>query len=276
MTAKIEGASSMPARTLEEALVSPVFIRRLTVGLLVFVALLIVANLLLIVAFPNILPGAVKDLIDVDTEGNGATWVNSTLFMTVALSIWLVAALAYVKKQAMATSRRTLLGWLVISAVFVYLSIDDAAQLHEAVARNTGKMLAFLHVTDSTILSVSPFLWIPLLGIPGVVIMLWMLRFFYTHIWNVRAARNMLVIGALLLLSNPLTELPESQINAANGLQPLPVLQQTNHDAWVQLKLLTITQEATEFAAPVFFIAGFLLVGQSILKRDQESRQQSV
>lgn len=264
----------MPARTLEEALVSPVFIRRLTVGLLVFVALLMVANLLLIVAFPNILPGAVKDLIDVDTEGNGATWVNSTLFMAVALSIWLVAALAYVKKQAMAASRRTLLGWLVISAVFVYLSIDDAAQLHEAVARNTGKILDFLHVTDSTILSFSPFLWIPLLGIPGIVIMLWMLRFFYIHIWNVRAARNMLVIGALLLLSNPLTELPESRINAANGLQPLPVLQQTNHDAWVQLKLLTITQEATEFAAPVFFIAGFLLMGQSILKRDQESRQQ--
>jgi len=70
-----------------------------------------------------------KILFDITREANLPTWFSSTQAVVVGLIAWV-----YARQRKGLTSRQSATGWYVIAAFFIYLGIDDAAQLHERVA----------------------------------------------------------------------------------------------------------------------------------------------
>lgn len=61
----------------------------------------------------------------VDEEGNIPAWYSASLFL---LCSFLLATTAAAERQRQS---RYAVGWLILSLVFVYLSLDESAQLHE-------------------------------------------------------------------------------------------------------------------------------------------------
>jgi uncharacterized protein DUF6064 len=64
-------------------------------------------------------------LVWVDEEGNIPAWYSASLFL---LCSFLLATIASAERQRQS---RHSVGWLILSLVFVYLSLDESAQLHE-------------------------------------------------------------------------------------------------------------------------------------------------
>jgi len=68
---------------------------------------------------------SVTRLAWVDEEGNIPAWYSASMLL---LCAFLLAAIASAERQHQS---RYAVGWLILSLVFVYLSLDESAQLHE-------------------------------------------------------------------------------------------------------------------------------------------------
>jgi hypothetical protein len=68
---------------------------------------------------------SVTRLVWLDEEGNIPAWYSASLFL---LCSFLLATIASAERQRQS---RHSVGWLILSLVFVYLSLDESAQLHE-------------------------------------------------------------------------------------------------------------------------------------------------
>ncbi len=64
-------------------------------------------------------------LFNLNNEGNAPSWYSS---MTLALCAGLLAAIGLDKRQK---HSRYAAHWLVLAAIFIYLSLDEAAEIHE-------------------------------------------------------------------------------------------------------------------------------------------------
>jgi hypothetical protein len=66
------------------------------------------------------------DLFSVDVEGNVTTWFSAALLLAIGLVALAIAAEQ--RRQQQACWRRH---WIALGLIFVYLSVDEAARLHE-------------------------------------------------------------------------------------------------------------------------------------------------
>lgn len=253
--------------TLEGSLLNWRFTKRLTSVLIAVVMVVILSDLVFVILLPNS-PRVLNFEFDVDQEANLATWVNTTLDLMAGLSAflmgWVVLHYSDAKRK-----RWIALGWVLIGLIFVYLSADDASTLHEWLS---GSMITVLGAVglDKSNMSATVYwnIWIFVLGIPGLIAAFLMLRFLYLNIWKIRRARWLVIIGFVLLVSNPLTELAESQVVVVDDAEIVPTmetLQVENPAAWRWFKVFNLIQEATEMLAVVFFLAGFLCAGEALL-----------
>ena len=78
--------------------------------------------------------GMLLKQFDLEAEGNVQTWVSSTLLVGAALVAALTAGLARLRRDGGA------LQWSFIALVFVFLSLDEAAQLHEKTNLMLGRV----------------------------------------------------------------------------------------------------------------------------------------
>lgn len=96
----------------------------------------------------------VRDLFDVGTEANVATWWNTLLLLAIAASAILVAALLP------ASARRARRSWGFVAVVATAFSIDEAAGIHEQAAP-LGRWVA-----DRLGWELPTYAWV----VPGVVV----------------------------------------------------------------------------------------------------------
>jgi hypothetical protein len=80
--------------------------------------------------FPLLLP-----LFDVDGEGNLPSWLSSALLLVAALLLWGIAV------QARVAGDRWHRHWAILALAVGYLSLDEAAQVHERLLIPVGALL---------------------------------------------------------------------------------------------------------------------------------------
>jgi hypothetical protein len=256
-----------PTQSLESAIFNRILIRRLLWTLTGLMVLLIIAHVVLNIVLYDGTPGSISRAVDVDAEGNLATWFDSTLDMLAGFGAFALAWLVH--QQPDISSRRSrVLGWILVGCVLFYLGVDDASSLHEAIAGAVGNMVSRTDLSNSPLEQVKWQLWIVVLGIPGIVILALVWRFFYRNIWHLRRPRWFVSIAVALLLLNPFQEVVEGRALSSAGYDAppgYPVLYQEDRDTWLLLSLLTTAQEAGEILSVIFFLGAFLYIGESLL-----------
>jgi hypothetical protein len=260
-------------QSLEATLVGSKFIKRLTFALSLLVVLLCLAHLVFIVFIPDS-PPFFQFQLNVDLEGNWATWFNSTLNLIAGSAALLIAWLNTVRKE-----RYTMIGWLLAAAIFIYLSMDDAAGIHDWLSNTVALGIDWLGITTPIIQEYKHRMWMVVLGVPGLIASLVMLRFIAHDVWGTPRARWLIIAGFLLLVSNPLTEVAETAIIGSAGYETFPgleVIKSEHYGAWQQLQWVTVLQEATEMLAMVLFTAGFLYAGQALIFNAQNAPMPSM
>jgi hypothetical protein len=71
--------------------------------------------------------GPIQRLTNVTREDSIASWFSVTQTAFVALTVWLVCAIAWLRGD----SRWTVAGWTVLGLFFTYMSFDDGSAFHE-------------------------------------------------------------------------------------------------------------------------------------------------
>lgn len=194
-------------------------------------AALLAIELILEALFAAPLPSyTVQMWFDLNGEANIPSWFSSTqLFAVAALAAY--AALAECAAWRAPLSRS---GWWLASAIFLYLSLDEAAQLHEAVGEQVSK-----HVTIGA-LQENVYYWLPAF-LPAIVFGgLYLAVFLWSRF---RSRPRLLLLAALGLacwLLVPLSELLDGVTRLSRGWR---------HVAWGFEELLEMV------GATYFFVA---------------------
>ncbi len=97
-------------------------IRKLFLLLLIIILLLLIMNF-----FPHSLSVTISNRFDLDAEANIPTWFSTILLFCVSLTSLIIYRFRY--KFKIDTSMHTF--WLVLGSVYCFLSLDEAARLHE-------------------------------------------------------------------------------------------------------------------------------------------------
>ncbi|MBB5376851.1 hypothetical protein HNQ07_002315 [Deinococcus metalli] len=163
-------------------------------------------------------------------EGNMPTYYSSFLLAMAAAIAWVIAR---TKRQVNDRFQRA---WLAISAVFVYLSVDEVAQIHERVATGVRRIVA-----DSAVLH---YAWVA----PYALVVLAVIVTFVPFLLHLprRTAGGMILAGALYVLG-------------AMGLEVFEgVLDFEGHFFSVAMAALVTIEESLEMCSVVLFI-GVLL-----------------
>ena len=134
--------------------------------------------------------GALRRLTNIAREDGLASWFASTQALLVGLTAWVF--LLATRARASAVWRRR--GWLLVTALFIYMAIDDGAQIHE----RAGAAFRILYMPD--VASVFPsFTWqllfVPVFGVLGLLVAV----FLWRELANGRS--RVLIVVALLLFA---------------------------------------------------------------------------
>ena len=158
------------------------------------VPLLAAAALILIqavVAAINLSPLAdhytVRVLFDVNGEATLVAWLSSAVLLVIAGG----AGLAAVADRAAGISRRLWLGWALVGILFVGLSADEAAGLHELIGEKAHRVLDVEGLP-------SLYTWVLVVAPLGLVAAILMIRWFVVGI-GLRSATGKLGTAAVLL-----------------------------------------------------------------------------
>lgn len=137
---------------------------------------------LTIYVFNFAIPKPFQQLFDLTLEANLPTWFSSTQLLVVGIVAMIVSRQRYALGL-----KRAALAWMVISAFFAYMGIDDASQIHERVATGVSQLakqseadFGLLH----TFIQFPSYYWqvifLPVFGSIG----LFMLVFLYKELGN--------------------------------------------------------------------------------------------
>jgi hypothetical protein len=125
--------------------------------------------------------------VNVNREANLPTWYSTLLL---AASSGLIALIASVHRQK---RNRFVRRWALLSIVFLYLSLDEAAALHEYLTdplRELFNVTGYLH-----------FAWV-LVGIPFALVIVVL---YWQFVWALpKATRNRLILAAVVYLGGAL------------------------------------------------------------------------
>lgn len=172
---------------------SPQQARKLLLWLLGIEVLFAAAHLLTQFPDPVISHRIPQQLFDVSGEVSIPTWFSSTQLFVVAV-VFFIAAKQNRRRQRVPSTFLSILG-----LGFLFLSVDEAAAIHEKV---TGVAREF---DASWIMFTGDHgAWIALYSVLGVVI-LWMLRHYIAAVWrHYRREAAIFAIGAVVLLMGAL------------------------------------------------------------------------
>ena len=222
-----------------QSLVSP---KRVTLILALVVLFLSIAGIVSIFAAyfqchrGDFNAGPFVKLFDLKREGNIPTFFSAS---TLLLCSALLAIIAFAKKKEDAPYR---LHWKALSVIFLSLSLDEAAELHEMTIKPLRSALnasGFLHYT-----------WVILGIVFSLIVVLAYLRFLADL---PRKTRNLfLVAGALFIGAALGMEMISGYYFSSYGSQPLPLSPLCNFR--LNLAKLWAVEELLEMLGIVVFI----------------------
>lgn len=238
-------------------------IRNITRFLVFVMGVTLALHFLLVVIFPNS-PEFIRHQFNVGDEGNWATWFNGTLALIAGIAAVMVGLLRTHKQLYI--SRWVVLSWMGIGAVFALISIDDQLALHDKLR---PELRAFLGRTIENFPDqIGFYAWYVVLGVPAAMVAIFMLRFLYKHAWRFVKARNLIIIGFILLASNPITEVLEdlpSKLIQDPSVSTYDELAKKYPEVVVWDNFFMMLQEFTEMMGLILVASAFLHVGQGIL-----------
>ena len=221
------------------ALVSP---KRVTLILALVVLFLSIAGIVSnFVAYfqchrGNLNAGPFVKLFDLNREGNIPTFFSAS---TLLLCSALLAIIAFAKKKEDAPYR---LHWKALSVIFLFLSLDEASQLHEKTIKPLRSALnasGFLHYT-----------WVILGIVFSLIVLLAYLRFLADL---PRKSRNLFLVAGALVIGGALgMEMISGYYFSSYGSQPLPLSRLCNFR--LNLAKLSTVEELLEMLGIVVFI----------------------
>ena len=150
---------------------------------------------------------AVGELLDVNTEGTLVVWLSSTLLIGIAG----LAAFAGMAERERAAMPRIWIGWLVVAGLFVLLSADETASIHELVGELVSRVLdvSFLPSLYTWVLVVAPL---------GLVIVVWMIHWFASVVGLRTPTGRLLMIAFGMWLMVPLLEAVDPSLGGPRWL----------------------------------------------------------
>ena len=209
--------------------------RSIALGLSIAAAFLIVASLggqlIKYVGGHDTVYGLVT-LFNVDEEGNAPAWFSSSMLLVSAFLLALIGKLA--RSSASPDARY----WTLLATVFLFMAVDEAAELHEMLARPTREILGF---QPSGLLFFS---WV----IPGMAIAAAVGLYFIRFLLRLPPeTRRLFITAAALYLGGALgIELIGSNYHHIHGGENLTY------------SLIATVEEAMEMAGVIVFIHAML------------------
>ncbi len=185
----------------------PPAIRQVIFGLAAIAALLTLLSLAALLYHFEIDPGpdhrTLKRLFSLDDEGGLQSWYQSSTLLACAVLLGVIAA------RERAARSRFVRHWWVLAAVFVYLSLDEAATIHELTmwrlqdALGAGGLLYFTWIVPAAALIavLGVLMWRFLASLPRRILML----FGVAGSLYVGGAMGLEAIGGLYFDLNDLT-----------------------------------------------------------------------
>lgn len=171
---------------------------------------------------------SVAALVDVNGEANLTAWLSSAILLAIAVA----AAVAAVADRATGTSRRRWLGWALIAALFVLLSVDETAGLHELTGEEAHRLL------DSAALP-SLYTWVLVVAPVGMVAAFAMARWFAKTIGLSSATGRLAIAAILMWLAVPALEALDPTLGGP--------------------ALLSVVEESLETAGEALMLAGVVV-----------------
>jgi hypothetical protein len=146
-------------------------------------------------------------LFDVGQERSIPTWFETIQFLLCSI---LLAVIAAAKKQR---SDRYILHWSVLSVIFIYLSADESASIHEAIGQLSEHLLH--NTTGFTPSGAISFFWV----VPGAVFVLIVLVAYLRFLAHLpRSTRRLfLFAGAVFVLGALGIEMLSAQVSSSSG-----------------------------------------------------------
>lgn len=254
--------------SLEAAIFSKRFITLSISTLVILLGLLAVADVVFVIVWPQSWL-FIRFQVDVDNEGNWATWFSSTIDLLAGVVAFIIAWL--INRRAHSSVNNDAIGWMISGGVFIYLGMDDAAQIHEHTAGFFNRVIDWAKFYLPFVERLRWYIWIPALGIPGAIVLIAICKFLYRNMWTVRSARWLMLAGFFLFMSNPVTEVVgtyfETPKDGSPFRQTAEQLYLNDHNGWLALKAVNLVQETSEIAGIICFLAGFLLFGESLIAK---------
>jgi hypothetical protein len=197
-------------------------IRTLVISLLVLQVGIALVNL------SPIIDSSVGEILDVDEEATAIVWLSSTLLSTIAiLGIYAGAA-----NWSVGAPRRSWMGWLVIAAGFLLLSIDETSQLHERAGEKFSDLVQIPALPGS-------YGWVAVVAPAALVGAVWMLK------W----------LGETVGFGTPTTRLATMAV----GLWVLVPVLEAFDPTLGGPRLLIVAEETFETVGTTLFLAGVLI-----------------
>jgi len=165
-----------------------------------------------------------------------AAWFSSMLLLLAsAAALWSFALDRQIDRGRNVLS----LGWLILAAIFLLLSLDELGSLHE-------RLGALRTSAPPGSVERAPRGWVVLLALPIAVTAAFMTTFAWFRLRRCVPAFLLMVAGVLLFLTIPAQEVLEISLFSINGESRRP-------------PALSVLEEGTELAGTICFIIAFVL-----------------
>jgi hypothetical protein len=185
--------------------ITPVVLSMFKVAVIAAAGLLILVTLLsdLGITFDD---NMLLQQFDLKREGNVAVWYSSAILLLCG-----IAATAIAIREAAGTRRWVPALWTLVALIFVFISADESAQLHEKAARIfTQRYGSVRGLTDG---AAGDFAWL-LLFLPMIVIFIASVAILaWSHLRDHARVRRLLLAGALCWIGVVVAEFVQAQLS---------------------------------------------------------------
>jgi hypothetical protein len=238
-------------------------IRSLPRDLKILYGLFVLGDLVLLAAKPIIdfRPGALPYFfefeLDLGREAVFAAWFSSIqLFVVGILSL---AHLCTPDPSRESTTPRGRLGWALIAAIFVLLSMDEGSQIHEGIGMSLSNRIGDTGLGGRF---KDVYAWLPAFLLPALAVATYLGIFCYRQLRRRPAARVAALLGVALFGAAYLSEFVESQAFAASGETVVRLAK-----GWIAL-----VEEGCEILGATCFLVA---IGESLRSRFPEKEDRA-
>jgi len=219
----------------------------------------VLASVDLILIFLHLVWGERISLINLEEEQNFATWYSSTKLLLIGI----LSIAAYIIETPELGAKLGLKYqklWLIMAVIFIGLSADEAATIHERLSRYLMSY-DFGHTIRQAVLggdaTKDAFVWVIFLSPLIVASFILFLIFFYTRMRHGKGLYHLIISGSFLFFLSPILEAT---------IYLTPPLARWQEAEIRRYLLLTSIEESAELVGSTLFLIALVFFIQFLLK----------